>query len=93
MKNGPLTSILLVLLALSALLSLGMCFFYVKASREVRAMQGQVAMATRNRALVNELGNDAMAYSKHNPAIIPIIESIIGPQPKTNQVPAPKNGK
>ena len=76
MKNSPLTTILLVLLVLSTLASMMLCWSYITNARELRNLQTQAGMVNNNRALVNALVNDTVAYSKKNPAIEPILESI-----------------
>ncbi len=73
--KSPLTTILLAVLALSALLSLGLCWGYVSNARELRTLQTQAAFINNKRAEINALANLAVQYSQKNPAINPLLES------------------
>jgi len=75
MKNDPLTGILTGVLALSALVSVGFFYSYVKDTREMRSLNSQVYLINSRRAAVTSLANDVMEYSKRNPAIDPILEA------------------
>jgi hypothetical protein len=94
MKNSPLISILLAVLALSALCSVVLCWVYIQNSREFRSLQGQanyINSINNRRAGLTALINDALDYSKTNRAIDPILESV-GAKPKpgaTNSNKAP----
>ena len=76
MKNNPLTTILLAVLAVSAIWSAILCIQFVRSTRELRAMQGRaLAISTyegRDQAVLNEV----LAYSTNHPAIDPILESL-----------------
>jgi hypothetical protein len=76
MKNNPLTTILLGVLTISALLSVGLCWRYISNTRELHALQTQATIINNNRAVINALANDTVEYSKKNPAIEPILESV-----------------
>jgi hypothetical protein len=76
MKNSPLITTLLALLAASALASAALCGFYVSYTRQYRALQTQAAMVQHNRMMFNTLLNDVVEYSKRNPAINPILDSL-----------------
>ena len=76
MKNNPLTTVLLGVLTVSALLSVGFCWRYVSNTRELRTLQTQASLINNNRTMINSLANDAVEYSKKNPAIDPILESV-----------------
>ena len=91
MKSDPLIGTLVGVLALSALASLGLCYFYISDARELRAVQGQINFMNTRRATVASLLNDAMEYSKHNAEIDPLLIAVgakAAPAP-TNK-PAPK---
>ena len=77
MKNSPLTTILLAALALSAVLSLVLCWFYIGNTRELRAMEETVGRINYFRQLSSALAFDATEYSKTHPAINPILEATI----------------
>ncbi len=84
MSKSPLNTVLLVVLAISALFSVGLCWSYISSARELRKFQTDATMINNNRALIQALCNDAMEYSKKNPAIDPILE-VAGLKPgKTN---------
>ena len=80
MKNSPLAAILLGVLTVSVLASLVICYFHVKASREIQMWQTQVGMVQNNRAVVGALMTDALKYSEKNPSINPILE-FVGAKP------------
>jgi hypothetical protein len=87
MKNNPLTTVLLGVLTVSALLSVGFCWRYVSTTRELRALQTQASLINNNRTMINALAADAVEYSKKNPAIDPILESV-GLKPSKSAAPA-----
>jgi hypothetical protein len=67
MKNSPLTTILLGLLLISAVLSLVFFWRYITKTRELRALQFQVAQINQRSAGVSQLINDVYEYSKRSP--------------------------
>jgi len=75
MKNDPLTSVLIGVLAISALASIGLDFFYVKYTRDYRALQAQLNGINYRRAAINLLISDTMQYSQKNPSIDPILQA------------------
>lgn len=83
MNKSPLTSILTGALGLSALVSLILCYLYISTTREARTIQGQVMNATLKRNVVNGLAGEALEYSKKNPAITPLLQSV-GVTPQNN---------
>jgi hypothetical protein len=88
MKNSPLTTILLGVLTVSALASVVLCWLYISNTRELRSLQSQANIINNNRAVMTALANDAIEYSKKNPAIDPILESV-GLKPSKSGTPAP----
>jgi len=73
MKNSPLTAFLVAVLAVSALLSVVFCAFYISSTREKRRWEGQVeAIKNRNNA-VTRLATEALEYSKRDTNIDPIL--------------------
>ena len=76
MKNNAMTRVLLGVLAISALLSVGFCWRYISNTRELRALQVQASTINNNRTMINALANDVVEYSKRNPAVDPILESV-----------------
>lgn len=67
MKNSPLTTILLALLLISAVLSLVFFWRYIGKAREFRALQVQVAQINQRSAGINQLINEVFEYSKRSP--------------------------
>jgi hypothetical protein len=88
MKSDPLISTLVGVLALSALLSLGLCYLYVSDTRDLRAVQGQLNFMNGRRAAITSLVNDCLEYSKHNADIDPLLEAVGA---KQKAAPAPTN--
>jgi len=88
MSKSPLNTLLLAVLTVSALASLGLCYLYSSNARQLRMWNTQVAFINQRSGAIQALAADAMEYSKHNPAIDPILQSI-GAKPKTAQ-PAAK---
>ena len=90
MKKSPLPTILLGVLALSALLSLGLCWYYINESRQLRMLAGQEAYTNSRRFGFNQLVNDVVEYSKKNSQIDPLLESM-GLKQKSGSSTAPTN--
>ena len=78
--------VLLVLQVISSLGSAIYCWKYVACTRELRTLQTQTAFINNNRSLINALANDALEYSKKNPSIDPILESV-GLKPAKSAAP------
>jgi len=84
MKNSPLITTLLAVLAISAVLSLWFCWTYIQKSRELRTLQIQAAQINQRTAVISQLMNDVVEYSKKNHDIDKLIE----PFGVTNRPPA-----
>ena len=76
MKSNSLPTILLGVLAVSALASLVLCWSFISSVRDARALQPQVAAAQNNRAIASSLASDVIAYSKTHHDIYPILEAV-----------------
>lgn len=76
MRNNAVTQLLVGLVALSVLATSGLAFFYVRSVQKLTRLQLQNAVINRNRGLVNALASDAIEYSKRNPAIDPLLQSV-----------------
>ncbi len=74
-EKNRLPLILTALLFISAAVSAGYSIAYVGKATELRGLQGQAAAIENNRVLVRSLANDAVEYSRRNPAINPILQS------------------
>jgi hypothetical protein len=83
MRNSPLTTVLLALLGISAVLSLFLFWKYSTRGREYRALQVQVAGIQQNRNIIASLAQESLEYSKTHPAIDPILEEAKLKVPKT----------
>ena len=94
MKNSPLTTILIIALTISALLSVGFCWFFMIKARELRASRVQATQVytglNNNRAMVQSLVNETLEYSKTHPAIDPVLESVGLKPGKSAPAQAPK---
>jgi hypothetical protein len=76
MKNNPLTTVLLGTLAISAIWSAILCIQFVSNSRELRAMQVEAASINHQQMTAQAILNDAVEFSKKNPAIDPLLETL-----------------
>ncbi len=75
MKNSPLVTFLLGVLAVSAVLSVIFCAFYVANVREYRSLANQANAIQLRRNAMNALLGDTLEYSKNNAAIDPVLEA------------------
>jgi hypothetical protein len=76
MKSNALITALNVVLACFLLMAAFLCIQYVFIARQLRSLTVQVAMINNSRPLLQALENDCLEYSKKNPAIDPILESV-----------------
>lgn len=76
MKSNSTTAVLLGVLAVSALTSVVLCMMWINNVREFRGLQFQVNEMQRNRMLATQLAGELVEYSKKNPAINPMLESV-----------------
>ena len=76
MKNSPVTSILLAVLAISAVWSVIMCAQFLNNSRAVRRLQTQVANIQLRQNGFQALVGEVAEYGKTHPQIDPILDSI-----------------
>jgi hypothetical protein len=75
MKNNPLTAILLAVLALSAVSSVVLCWFYSQNAREIRILQAQASAVTTRERMLNMLAAETVEYSKTHHDIDSLLES------------------
>lgn len=71
-----MTSFLLGLVVLAVLATSGLALYYVRAVQRLNRLQFQTAIINRNRSLVNTLAGEALEYSRRNPEIDPILQSV-----------------
>ena len=83
----PLT--LVTLIFFSALFSSFCVYFHIKGTGELRGLQAQAARVENSRNLLRALAGESLEYSKRNPAIDPLLQSV-GLKPGT---PTPKATK
>ncbi len=76
MKKNSTVTVVQTLLVVSVLLSLGLFWLCISKERELRDLQSAAATVNNRRTLVGLLAKDAAEYSKKNPAIDPILESV-----------------
>jgi hypothetical protein len=74
-RKNILPLLLTGLLFISATISIYYAMAYVKTTAELRGLQLQATAIDNNRNLVRALANDAVEYSKRNPAINPILQT------------------
>ena len=75
MNKSPLTTILLTVLAFSALFSVVMCYMYITKSRELTNLNLQVNGIQGNKNLAQALLQETAAYRDKNPS--PALDSMI----------------
>lgn len=71
-----MTTILLVVLTLSTLISVWLCWLFVSDTREKNTLQNQANSIIYKRNWVTAVANDTLEYSKTHPAIQPVLESL-----------------
>jgi len=86
MKKSPLTTFLLVVCALSAVLSVIFCALYISSTLQLRSLQAQMNFINSRSSAISSLAKEAVDYSQHNPAIDPILEAIGAKAPKSGSV-------
>jgi len=94
MKNSPMATALLVALAISAFVSLFLCWRFTANTVETRRMNGELAYMqdrrNRTQALLQETGD----YARRNPKMEAVLESLGFKLNKTNTPAAtPKPSK
>lgn len=74
--RDPATTLLSAVMILSACATAALCFWYLQCTRRHNALQHEVEVITRNRTVMQGMLNDAMEYSKTNPAILPVLQNV-----------------
>ena len=83
MKNSPFAAVLVALLFASAVSASVFALRYAFGTRALRQIQSQVVAVNNSLAFAQSLLNDTLEYSKRNPAIDPLLQSM---NMKTNSV-------
>ena len=89
MQKSPLTAILLTVLLVNVLATAVLSFGYIWHMREAQRLQLEINTINQARNLVQALANDAVEYSKRNPAIDPWLQSVGLKAPKAAPAPSP----
>lgn len=76
MNNNILAGLFVVLLFLSALTASLFCFRYLSSMRKLSHLQAQFVAIQNRRTQIQALANDAIEYSKRNPAIDPLLQEL-----------------
>ncbi len=91
MNKSPAFTFLLVVLVISSLASVLFCGLYIRSAMRLRDVQRSAANAQAYANLFMSLVNDTMEYSKKDPSVDPILESVGFKPPAaaiTNKAPA-----
>ena len=96
MKNNLVTTLLNWVLATSVLLALWSCTQFFFKTRDLRGqaamLQAEMGKFQSNRNFLNMLLNDSFEYSKHNPDMERLLESVVKVPKNTNAPAAAKTG-
>lgn len=89
MNRDPITVLLAAALLVSVTATAGLCYWYLQCVREHQQAQEEVARINRNKALIQALATESLEYSRKNPALTPILQSLgIRSRGDTNAAPA-----
>lgn len=86
--KNRLPAVLIGLLLVSAVTAAVFTVVFIQSNRDLRRLQAQAATIQNNRAVAQAMANDCLEYSKRNPAIDPILQTI-GLKPKPQAPPGP----
>lgn len=84
--NGVLLILGGVFLA-TGLAALGLGLRYALTLRDVQRLQAKAAMVGQHRNTIQALANDAAAYGRRNPAIVPLLEAATARQKAQRSAP------
>ena len=76
MKNNPIGVVLAGVLTLLAVCAAMLFVVFVQSSRTLQRLQGEVFVANRNQAALQNLLNEAIEYSHRDPSIEPVLQSM-----------------
>lgn len=84
-----LPAVLISLLLVSAVTAAVFTVMFIQSNRDLRRLQAQAATIQNNRMVALAMANDCLEYSKRNPAIDPILQTIgLKPKPQATASPA-----
>lgn len=90
MKKDPVLNLMVTGLLVAIVAIMGLCYWHLRSTRELRMLQAQAPQVARARALMQALLTDLSEYRSHNQTIDPILSSA---GLKLNAPPAtPKGG-
>ena len=75
MQSNLVNRVLSIMLGVCLLASVVLCLQFIFVTRDTRSLNGQMSYINGFRATLQSLVADCLAYSDHNPAINPILES------------------
>jgi membrane protein insertase Oxa1/YidC/SpoIIIJ len=81
MKTNLTATLLVALLVFSVAATAVLAFAHVQSARKLQRLQGEAAEINRNRAQLQALAAETLEYSKRNPAIDPLLQTV-GIKPK-----------
>jgi hypothetical protein len=76
MRNNALTNLLVGLVVLSVVATSALAIMYVRSVQKLNILQLRTSLITRNRTLLSSLAAEAVEYSKRNPEIQPVLQSV-----------------
>jgi hypothetical protein len=76
MNREPFTLLLAGALLVGAMLTAGLCYWYLQCTRQLHIAQLEVARANTNRAAMQSLANETIEYARRNPAMVPVLQSL-----------------
>lgn len=92
MKHNPLISLLLTVLFVNAVFAALLTYDYMRSMRALQTLQLQRTVMTRELNIFNSLVNDTLEYSRRNPAVEPVLQTLGLKSGRTN-TPAQPTGK
>ena len=83
-RNNPVAVALVSALFLSALAACWFAVWWFLSARQLQALEFQYQAMTQVSAAIQSLANDALDYSRRNPAIDPLLQQFdLKPRPAT----------
>lgn len=76
MRDHFFPSLLLGAVLIGALATAGLAVYYVRNVKKLQRLQIQAAVINQNRAIMRDLTTEAMEYSKRNPAMERVLDSV-----------------
>lgn len=76
MRENFFANLLVGALLIGALATAGLAVFYVRGVKTLQKLQLQAAVINQNRAIMRDLTTEAVEYSKRNPAMEQVLDSV-----------------